>query len=406
MRKTLLLLFALPFLLNAQGVTVNAVKGNSLVKQVIDSRKVKQCGKASIEMKRSSIQKMLQNIKSEKFVLTRAGENNELPDSVYEYYDYDGEKILDSKKYLTYYDFGRVKQEIIYVVDEEGVERPAEKNDYTYVVDGNIVSVEIISSYFDDYNNKWVYRYKEKNKVLLEFNDIPLESTIYYYNDETDEWEISDRMESKIEYDSKNRPIVVIMHYDLYDGEEEDYSIRAEITYNDQGLLSNILISESFNGDAFEPMQESEYKYNSKKEIVEEIYRFYDWDIEDWSSDMMTISYEYDEKGNKIKETDTEGDWEWVSYYENIYLGKSSNDNITSAQTVVYPNPVSDVLFIRLENADNAVVTLANAAGGIVLQQSISGPFASIPVQSFAKGYYFLIIKTSKGITTHKVIKF
>jgi hypothetical protein len=39
MRKTLLLLLALPFLFNAQGVTVKAVKGHSLAKQVIKSFK-------------------------------------------------------------------------------------------------------------------------------------------------------------------------------------------------------------------------------------------------------------------------------------------------------------------------------------------------------------------------------
>ena len=381
MKKTLLILLALPFLLNAQSVTVNAVKGNSLVKQVI------------------GVKKALQNFKAEDGVLTRAGVNNELPDSIYEYYGRDGVwKILSSKTFCTYYDFGRVKQEIVYVIDYNGVERLSGKIDYVYVVDGNVVAIEKTYSYFNDIDNTWKLSSKELTKFLLEYYEIPLLYTYSSYNDESGEWEIIEYFEPEIEYDSENRIISGVLDYD--DG---TYTTRADVTYNEQGLYNTIISTESFEGE--ESKEKTEFKYNDKKQKIEENIYFYDSETDVWVLD-ETISYEYDEKGNMIKRAASSEDGSlYINYYENIYLGASSNDVITSVQSVVYPNPVSDVLFIRLEGADNAVVTLVNAAGGMVLQQTISGSTASIPVQSYAKGYYLLTIKTNKGVVTHKIVK-
>ena len=398
MKKTLLILFALPFLLNAQNVAPIGAKDYSSVKQVIENRNAK--GRNTL-MTNSSAKIMFQNIKTENHVSTRAGANNELPDSIYEYYNNDeGEKTLYYKTSLTYYDFGRVKQEINYYVDGEGNDITKYKIDYTYVIDANIVAVEMIYSDFNNIDNKWEIRSKDCYKFMLDYYEIPLEYVSYSYNAESGEWESGDEeMEPTIEYDSENRPIVVIMHYTRYEGEETDFTIRVDITYNEQGLYNTLLITESFeNGNEWK--EKTEKKYNDKKQLIEEIYSYYDSEIGEWVSEGSRY-YEYDEKGNKIKETRGE----YVTYYENIYLGESSNDVISSIQSIVYPNPVSDVLFIRLESADNAVVTLVNAAGGVVLQQTINGPVASIPVQSFAKGYYFLVIKTDKGMVTHKVVK-
>ena len=400
MKKTLLIFLALPFLLSAQSVTVSAVKDYSFVKQVIERKNLKERGPFSIVMANSSVKKMLQSSKSEESVLTRAGANNELPDSIYEYYYDEGEKILGYKKFLTYYDFGRIKQEINYYVDGEGNDIPTYKLDYTYVIDAGIVAVEVIYSSFNDIDNKWEPRSKECYKFLLDYYEIPLEYVSFNYNAESGEWEPGDEeMETTIEYDSENRPIVVIMHYTKFEGEDEDFSIRFDITYNEQGLYSTIILTESYdNGEEW--MEKTENKYNDKKQLIEEIFSYYDSDLGEWVSE-GSFCYEYDEKGNLIKET--HGDY--VIIYENIYLEGNSNDVISSIKSAIYPNPVSDVLFIKLEGADNAVVTLVNAAGGVVMQQAISGQITSIPVQSLSKGYYFLIIKTGKGVITHKVIK-
>ena len=118
------------------------------------------------------------------------------------------------------------------------------------------------------------------------------------------------------------------------------------------------------------------------------------------------IEYTYTEMGDMLKKEETESHFEnekWKDYIKTVQVYNISNINV-SVQSDIYPNPVSDVLYVTLEGADNAVITLVNMAGSVVLQQKTSHPSTSIPVQSFAKGFYFLTVKTDKGIKTHKVI--
>ena len=390
MKKLLLMLFSLSLLLNAQSFSVNAAKDLSIIKKKIENRKSKST------TNKSAVQ-----------AFTRAGVNNELPDSIYTYNEYNDEKWLQSKVFYTYNDLGRVKQEIEYNnFDENGEALSINKTDYEYTIEGDFVTVVAIRSAFDD--NEWVYTFKYIDKYLIDFYDLPLEHFSYVF--ENGEWVLEGKTTTEIEYDSHNRPIVAIVYYEMWEGELEEFSFRYDITYNEQGLYSEIIISNPpeiesrSTAEGWERSERIVFKYNEQKQLIDEIYSYYDG-VDTWIED-FTLCYEYDSKGNVVKETTTYSHGHvYITTYVNIYLGENSNDVIVSAKSTVYPNPVSDMLFIKLEGANNALITLVNATGGVVAQQTITGSEASIPVQSLTKGYYFLTIKTDKGTVAHKIIK-
>ena len=383
MKKTLLLLCVLPCLLSAQNVSVNVVKEKSYVKQII---------KDSKEADR---------------VFVYAGPGNNLPDSVYTYYG--EEKRLASKAAITYDENGRkVQEKGLTDLDYDGVigDNEGYKIDYVYTAKGDLIEEEVITSFYE--NDTWVY----SGKVVSVYNSSELNFPIdfYVYDYIEGSW-VLDWKTIAIELDEKGRPVVLMdstTHSDSYIS-----VMRFNITYNEIGKLGLVTTFEKIaeTEDEWEQVEKIEYFYNEKGQLTREVHYDFDYDYygsteeKDWVYE-YTTSYAYDEKGNLISEIDSDEDDVFGGYYyTNIYLSNpDANDVILSVQSKIYPNPVSDVLFVTIEDADNAVITLVNSAGSVVVQQKTNSSVTTIPVQSFAKGYYFLIVKTDKGIKTHKVI--
>ena len=379
------MLCVLPFLLSAQNVSVNVVKEKSFVNQII---KDKQAGDR---------------------VFVYAGSENNLPDSVYTYYG--EEKRLASKAAITYDESGRkVQEKGLTDLDYDGVigDNEGYKIDYVYTAKGDLIEEEVITSFYE--NDTWVY----SGKVVSVYNSpelyLPIEFYVYDYIEGS--W-VLDWKTIAIELDDKGRPVVLMdstTHSDSYIS-----VMRYNITYNEIGKLGLVTTFEKIEEteDEWEPVEKIEYFYDTDGRLTNEDHYDYDYDYvydeeteeKDWVYE-YTTSYAYDEKGNLISEIDSDEDGMFGGYYyTNIYLSNpDANDVILSVQSKIYPNPVSDVLYVTLEGADNAVVTLVNAVGSVVVQQKTNSSVTSIPVQSFAKGYYFLIVQTDKGVKTHKII--
>ncbi|MDR2146835.1 MAG: T9SS type A sorting domain-containing protein, partial [Tannerella sp.] len=115
------------------------------------------------------------------------------------------------------------------------------------------------------------------------------------------------------------------------------------------------------------------------------------------------------EKGNLSYEiTVFEGEGyreEFEAFYTNFYESViDANEVILSFQSAVYPNPVSDVMNVTVEGADNALITLVNINGSIVFQQKTSRRVTPISVKSLTKGYYFLTVQAGKQMKTYKIL--
>ena len=82
----------------------------------------------------------------------------------------------------------------------------------------------------------------------------------------------------------------------------------------------------------------------------------------------------------------------------------SLEENILS-NAVVYPNPASDVINISLSNElSNTAVSIVDAMGRNVLNQSIDSDFVSLDVAHLEKGIYFVQIANGNAVETKTVV--
>lgn len=101
--------------------------------------------------------------------------------------------------------------------------------------------------------------------------------------------------------------------------------------------------------------------------------------------------------------------------FERSNTNKTIKRKVTSIEAVagivdlfsVYPNPASGNVNIRFADAatGNAMINMIDLSGKIVMVQEVStGKNASISVQNFQPGMYFMTIATENGSTTQKLI--
>jgi len=75
---------------------------------------------------------------------------------------------------------------------------------------------------------------------------------------------------------------------------------------------------------------------------------------------------------------------------------------INQAKSAVYPNPVSDVLFVDLQ--EKASVFVYNITGSVVKQVGAQSGLVSIPLSDLAKGTYIVKINSAKAIQAQKIV--
>lgn len=71
----------------------------------------------------------------------------------------------------------------------------------------------------------------------------------------------------------------------------------------------------------------------------------------------------------------------------------------------LYPNPVSDLLNIRVNGGNGEMLMITNSIGQIVFSQSFVSAEMKVDVTSFAPGIYVVQLKTVQGTITGKFVK-
>ena len=88
------------------------------------------------------------------------------------------------------------------------------------------------------------------------------------------------------------------------------------------------------------------------------------------------------------------------------YAPLAVDDDLQGAFGIqVYPNPASEVLNIKLNNAQKATFKIFDLAGKLVKESSSSDQLAEINISSLPKGVYILNINTGKESVNKKIIK-
>ncbi len=94
-----------------------------------------------------------------------------------------------------------------------------------------------------------------------------------------------------------------------------------------------------------------------------------------------------------------------TNYAENRIKPVSINNVAINNQVTVYPNPVTDVLTIHLNNGGYDVLRLLNNIGQVVANQSISGNTMNINMANLPTGIYYLQLTGKDNTITQKIEK-
>lgn len=294
------------------------------------------------------------------------------------------------------------------VMLEEGFEWNPGMNDWTnmykdeFYYDSGSLSYEINSLW--DYglgqwypNSKWEYFY----------NGVNLTQEIQYMweADPTNDW----INESKFEYEYGIGPdttsILTIETAFIWDTDIDDWKnyYKDEYQYDSNG---NRTTRTHYNWDETPPMQWAQF--NKDEFICDLAYSFSDlvvpfnYDEGLFNSafhfNNMVIGYREYEYVNPL----WEDDMKMLLYYSN-YTNPLQVDNEVLANAVkVYPNPVSDILFVDTEMPITSV-EIYSVFGKKV--KAINFGFKAIPLINIADGIYIVKIKAENKVMTKKIIK-
>ena len=95
--------------------------------------------------------------------------------------------------------------------------------------------------------------------------------------------------------------------------------------------------------------------------------------------------------------------------YKVTKVGIAELENVNNIS--IYPNPVKDMLSVvfNAEVADNFEITLFTITGQTIYKENLinfAGDYnKTLDMSGFSQGVYLMQIKSSKGVTTHKIVK-
>ncbi|UQB69102.1 T9SS type A sorting domain-containing protein [Epilithonimonas zeae] len=101
--------------------------------------------------------------------------------------------------------------------------------------------------------------------------------------------------------------------------------------------------------------------------------------------------------------TITKGDTTNLYYIKTVYATMATSD-INKAQVTLYPNPVSDHLYINTAGQKVLSVKVYNFAGALV-KNIVDAKADSVDLRNLVSGNYIISITTDKGTITKKIIK-
>ncbi|MDZ7877304.1 MAG: acetylxylan esterase [Saprospiraceae bacterium] len=110
-------------------------------------------------------------------------------------------------------------------------------------------------------------------------------------------------------------------------------------------------------------------------------------------TDIAPLSISY----YRLRQIDINGDFK----YSNIVSAVRHN----SKEVLIYPNPATDMLTIKMENTDDSIITIYDILGRMVLLDLTKTNETQLNISALEKGNYCIEIKNGQLITMKKFIK-
>ncbi|MBW6536129.1 MAG: T9SS type A sorting domain-containing protein [Mariniphaga sp.] len=290
------------------------------------------------------------------------------------------------KSEMVYDDNGKLTDEETYNWDEYmGTEdwKNSSKRHFEYDEFGNQTLEEFY--YWDEYNNKWIGG--NKSERSFDENGNVLSFVSYGWDYWQGRWNPEYKEENTFVGDS-----IQASHVSYY----YDSNLRKWIGNNKYETVYN---------DALEAIKEMNYEWNHTTGV---------WKITH-TTWIERNKYQYDSEDRLqayVRETWDETLNQWCPKTKYYYFW--SLHSITKAElvllnpdekVVVYPNPATDVICIKLNPGNfSGTLSLFNSNGLLLKISELTGNITSVPVNDLPKGNYILHIKTDEFVESKKII--
>lgn len=362
----------------------------------------------SAQISKSGIDKVsalwFNRLQTKNDVVLRSEAIDNLPDSTYTYYSGKLHKAVSIK----YNEDGWPVLEKGYTdFDYEGYPNDDVKTEYTYTREGDFLVQEAVSFLTPYRDGVWHEYAREVNYINA--RNLAVTSRLYYSLG-GGEWELNGVFAS-VEYNEKGNPTVAFDSVPGAGGQLKAI-MRFEISYDSQDRIAVLNTFAAVRGDADEWIQEERIAVTYDEQGNRRETHFIQDKDGEWTKFDYLVETLYDERGNIISETektlDEYGEYhiEWSDTYRHVYLpdAVASAPGVESgSSSVIYPSPADSYVTVSLQGAENALVTLTDLSGRVVVRQAI-GQQAGIPVSSLSRGVYLLTVQTAKGTDVHKLI--
>lgn len=316
-----------------------------------------------------------------------------LLDSVYTYQTEQG--ILTDKVYYTYDEAGLMLTELRKSsYGQEGEFVVNYKGEYTYSTIAGGKSVEEINYALAD--GEWVPSFKR----TTEYNQKQMTVAMYDYYYKDGKW-MKDEFQVSAEFNADGYPTVLMDSTFVEDGTVE--VMRMDATYDKKHNVEGLSIFAQV-GNEWIPAQKAKLTYDEAGRQLSQYHEV----MEDgeWTFSFF-YTYEYDERGNMIRETDEmEGfDKPFVMRYQNFYSDNivTKNEQVDARSSIrITLNNNDKTLSVDLGEEQRATLTIINAGGAIVRRVSVN-QLDTLPLYDLS-GYYIVHIQTAKGVKSQSVI--
>lgn len=305
------------------------------------------------------------------------------------------EELLTNRTYFTYNDAGQVVRKMFSSGDGFVVSGKAE---YSYAGTAENKSEEEINYHLE--NGQWIPGYK----TVTKYNHTQTPIAMYQYYYEEGVW-VDDNFQVSTEFNADGYPTVLMDS--AFHKEEPVTVMRMEIAYdkkhNAEGL--NILEPGRTNGEWI-LSQKAKLTYDEAGRTLSQYHEVKD-DEGNWEFSFY-YTYEYDERGNMIREIDK--DAEFVNPYPMRYQNFYSDHVVTKNESIQVNNTIrmavdagSQSLSVDLGEEQRATVTIISAAGAVVRRISLNESLSTISLNEL-NGYYIVHIQTLGGVKSQSVI--
>ncbi len=280
------------------------------------------------------------------------------------------------------------------------------KGDYSYNEDGTY-AMDLESYYTGE------GELEDSSKTVYNYDSDGNRTSIYYYewDSSSSEWVTYDKYEYT--YDSDGN----MSQYLSYDwnttSSEWVISSKTEYTYDSNGnQTQQWTYSWDSSNSEWVNSYKYEYSYDSNNKMTLRLYYTWDSSSSEWENGFWKYEYGFDSEGNRtqliisIWDDDTSayiGSSKYVYYYGELNTTGINDKEISTIK--LYPNPVSDNLYISLTDKTTEATFVLYSLGG---QQIITKDIEQsdyISLASLKSGIYYYTITVDGKKQSGKIIK-